>query len=81
MESSTAARVFEIGGHTPDGVDFKISVLATAQLFGCFEGGRCMFGKVAEERESVMLGRGVEVWFSEGVLTLTKASEESFVCG
>ena len=78
MESSAAARFFEIGGHTPDGVDFKI-MLATAQLFGCFEGSCCMLGKIAEERKSVMFGRGVEVWFSEGVLTLTKASEESFV--
>ena len=81
MESATATRFFEIGGHAPDGVDFKISVSATAQLFGCFEGGCCMFGKVAEERKSVMLGRGVKVWFSEGVLALTKASEESFVSG
>ena len=81
MESATATRFFKIGGHAPDGIDFKISVSATAQLFGCFEGGCCMFGKVAEERKSVMLGRGIEVWFPEGVLALTKASEESFVSG
>ena len=29
-----------------------------------------MFGKVAEECKSVMLGGGVEAWFSEGVLAL-----------
>ena len=40
-----------------------------------------MFGKVAEKLEGVMLGGGVEVWFSEGVLALPKASEKSFVGG
>ena len=38
-----------------------------------------MFGKVAEKLEGVMLGGGVEVWFSECVLALSKASKESFV--
>ena len=40
-----------------------------------------MFGKVAEKLEGVMLGGGVKVWFSECVLALPKASEESFVGG
>ena len=38
-----------------------------------------MFGKVAEKLEGVMLGGGVKVWFSEGVLALPQASKESFV--
>ena len=38
-----------------------------------------MFGKVAEKLEGVMLGGGVKVWFSDGVLALPKASKESFV--
>ena len=38
-----------------------------------------MFGKVAEKLEGVMLGGGVKVWFSECVLALPQASNESFV--
>ena len=30
-----------------------------------------MFGKVAEKGKGVMLGGGVEVWFSKGVLALS----------
>ena len=40
-----------------------------------------MFGEVAKKLEGVMPGGGVEVWFSEGVLALSKASEKSFVGG
>ena len=39
-----------------------------------------MFGKVAKKLEGVMLSGSVEVWFSEGVLALSKASEK-VVCG
>ena len=70
VESSTAAGFFEVGGHAPDGVDFKVGVAAASQLFCCFKGGCCVFGKVAEECKSVMLGGGVKVWFSESVLAL-----------
>ena len=40
-----------------------------------------MFGEVAEDLEGVMLRGSVQVWFSEGVLALAKASEKSFVSG
>ena len=30
VESSTAAGLFEVSGHAPDGVDFKVSVAAAA---------------------------------------------------
>ena len=40
-----------------------------------------MFGEVTKELEGVMLSGSVEVWFSEGVLALSKASEKSFVGG
>ena len=40
-----------------------------------------MFGKVAKKLEGVMFSGSVEVWFSEGVLALSKASEKSFVGG
>ena len=77
VESPTAAWFFKVGGHAPDGVDFKVRVAAATQLFCCFKGGCCVFGKVAEECESVMLGGSVEVWFSEGVLSLV----ERDICG
>ena len=68
VESSAAAWFFEIGGHTPDGIDFELSVATAPQLFGCFKGGCCVFSEVAEKCESVMFGGSVKVWFSEGVL-------------
>ena len=79
VESSAAAGFFKVCGHAPDGIDFKVRVAAASWLFGCFKGGCCVFGKVAEKLEGVMLGGGVKVWFSECVLALPKASKESFV--
>ena len=40
-----------------------------------------MLGKIAKKLEGVMPSGSVEVWFSEGVLALPKASEKSFVGG
>ena len=62
VESSAAAWFFEIGGHTPDSVDFEVSVATTAQLFGCFKGGGCVFSEVAKKCESVVFGGSVKVW-------------------
>ena len=38
-----------------------------------------MFGEVAQKVKGVMLGRGVQVWFSECVLALPQASKKSLV--
>ena len=54
---------------------------AASYLFCCLKGGCGVFGKVAKKLEGVMLSGSVEVWFSEGVLALSKASEKSFVGG
>ena len=81
MESPAAAWFFEIGGHTPDGVDFEVGMAAASQLFGCFKGGGCVFGEVAKKCESVMFGRSVKVRLSDGMLALPQSSEEAFVSG
>ena len=81
VESSAAARFFQVCGHTPDCIHLEVRVAAAAYLFCCLKGGCSVFGKVAKKLKGVMLGGGVEVWFSEGVLALPKASEKSFVGG
>ena len=68
VESSAAARFFQICGHTPDCIHLEVRVAAAFYLFGCLKRGCSVFGKVAKKLEGVMLGGSVEVWFSEGVL-------------
>ena len=42
---------------------------AAAELFGSFERGGCMFGKIAQDSQGMVLGGGKEVWFPQGVLS------------
>ena len=81
VKSSAAARFLQICGHTPDCVHLDVRVAAASYLFCCLKRGCGVFGKVAKKLEGVMLSGSVEVWFSEGVLALSKASEKSFVGG
>ena len=81
VKSSAAARFFQICGHTPDCIHLEVRVAAASYLFCCLKRGCGVFGKVAKKLEGVMLSGSVEVWFSEGVLALSKASEKSFVGG
>ena len=53
MECSTASRLLQVGCPSSDGVDLQVSVLAAAQLLGCFEGCPRVFGEIAEEGERV----------------------------
>ena len=53
VERSAAARLFQVGCHSSDGVDLQVSMLAAAQLFGCFKGCPCVFGEIAKKSEGV----------------------------
>ena len=61
VQGAGATWFFKVGCHTSNGVDFKVSVTATAELFGCFEGGKRVFCEVAKESEGMVLGCLVEV--------------------
>ena len=69
VEGATPAWLFEIGGHASNSVDFKVGMTAAAELFGSFERGGCMFGKIAQDSQGMVLGGGKEVWFPQGVLS------------
>ena len=62
MQGSATAWFFKIGGHTSDGIHFKVSVTAAAKLLGCFEGGQCVFREVAEKSQGLMFCGGKKVW-------------------
>ena len=38
VECSAASRLFQVRGHSSDGVDLQVGMLAAAQLFCCFKG-------------------------------------------
>ena len=81
MKCSTAPRLLQVGCHSSDGVDFQVSVLAAAQLLGCFEGCPRVFGEIAEKGERVQPGGGKEMWFVDGMLSSAELAEKSLVGG
>ena len=81
VQCSSATWLFKIGGHTSDGINFEVCVASTAELLGCFEGGKRVFGEIAKEGEGMVLGRSKEVWFTEGLLSSAKLAKEAFVRG
>ena len=61
VQCSGTTWLFQVGYHTSNGVDFEVCVTATAELFCCFEGGKCVFCEVAKESEGMMFGGGEKV--------------------
>ena len=61
VQCSGTTWLFQVGCHTSNGVGFEVCVTATAELFGCFEGGKRVFCEVAKESEGMVLGCLVEV--------------------
>ena len=79
-QCSSAAWLLEVGCHTPDGVDLKVCVASTAELLGCFKGGKCVFCEGTKEGKGTVFGGCEEVRFPEGLLSSAN-SEETFVRG
>ena len=63
VECSAATRLFQVGGHSSDGVDLKVGMFAAAQLFGCFKRGQGAFSEIAKESEGMESSGGEEMWF------------------
>ena len=53
VESSASSWFFKAGGHTTNGVDFKICVFAGAELSSGVERRSCVFCEVSEDGEGV----------------------------
>ena len=68
-QGSATTWLFEIGGHTSDGIHFEVCVTAAAKLFCCFKGGQSMLGEIAEKSQGLMLGGGKKVRFSDRLLS------------
>ena len=81
VQCSCATWFFKVCGHASYGIDFEVCVAATAELLGCFKGGKRVFGEIAEEGEGMVLGRSKEVWFTEGLLSSAKLCERGVVGG
>ena len=79
VECSAATRLFQVGGHSSDGVDLKVGMFAAAQLFGCFKGGQGVFSEIAKESEGMESSGGEEMWFVNGMLPSAELAEKSFV--
>ena len=79
MECSAASRLFQVGCHSSDAVDLQVSMLAAAQLFGCFKGCPRVFGEIAKKSEGVQSSGGKEMWFVNGMLPSAKLAEKSLV--
>ena len=79
MECSAASRLLQVGCHSSHGVDLQVSVLAAAQLLGCFKGCPRVFGEIAEKSERVQSSGGEEMWLVDGMLPSAKLAEKSLV--
>ena len=53
VDSSASSWFFQAGGHTTDGVDFEICVLARTKVSSGVERRSCVFGQVSQDGKGV----------------------------